>query len=306
MAQPAWIEVALNGPWGAALQPAAPYTVEAIVQAGIEAADQGAAIVHVHAYDAATGRQRDDWQIYARIIEGIRSRVDVIVYPTIPLAGSGLGVEAPDGAVARYRHIAELGQRGLIEWTVCDPGTVNIARFDRLERGDNGFVYLNPGDHVREGLQIAATHRIRPSLAVYEPGFTRLGTALAAAIGQVPTPIYRFMFSDAFAFGFPPRPYALQAHLALLAEVANGAPWMIAGLGVSIDPLIEIALHAGGHLRIGLEDAPLGATLTNRELLTGLVTRVRALGHEPAHATEIRRALQTIDRIMAPGPGSAP
>ena len=81
-----WIEAAVNGPWGRERQPGIPITVEEIIADGLAAASAGAAIVHVHAYDPATGRQRDQWETYARIIE--RAKVDVIVYPTIPLAGS--------------------------------------------------------------------------------------------------------------------------------------------------------------------------------------------------------------------------
>lgn len=291
-----WIEVALNGPWGPDLQPGAPITAESIIRDGIAAAKAGAAILHFHAYDEATGRQKDDWQLYARIIEGIRSRVDVIVYPTIPLAGSGLGSYEPSAAADRYRHVDELGRRGLIEWTVCDPGTVNFTRYEGLAKGDVGFVYLNPGEHIREGLRIAAAHRIRPSFAIYEPGFTRLGAGLVAAAGNVPTPVYRFMFSDEFAWGFPPREYGLEAHLALLSEFASGAPWMVAGLGVDIEPLIEATLDRGGHLRTGLEDAPLGTGRTNADLLDRLLERVRRMGHEPAPAGEVRRNLHLADQ----------
>jgi 3-keto-5-aminohexanoate cleavage enzyme len=41
----------------------------------------GATIIHTHAYDGG-GPQTFDWQVYARIIEGIRSQVDVSVYPS--------------------------------------------------------------------------------------------------------------------------------------------------------------------------------------------------------------------------------
>jgi uncharacterized protein (DUF849 family) len=293
--QRTWIEVALNGPWGRELQPGAPVTVDGIINEGVVAAGEGAAIVHFHAYDEATGRQRDDWELYARIIEGIRSRVDVIAYPTIPLAGSGLGSFEPTGARERYRHVDELGRRGLIEWAVCDPGSVNFGRFDRIREGDPGFVYLNPGDHVREGLRIAAEHRIRPSFAIYEPGFSRLGAALAGAQGGVPTPVYRLMFSDEFAWGFPPRSYGLEAHLTLLAEVAPDAPWMIAGLGVDIEPLMDEALDRGGHLRVGLEDARFGTDRLNRDLVGEAAGKVRASGRELATAAEIREALRLLD-----------
>lgn len=302
--QPAWIEAALNGPWGPALQPGAPVAVQAIIEEGVAAAAAGAAVLHFHAYDEATGRQRDDWEIYARIIDGIRSRVDVIAYPTIPLAGSGLGTHEPADARDRYRHVEELARRGLIEWAVCDSGTVNFARFDRIAAGDPGFVYLNPGEHVREGLRIAAEHRLHPSFAIYEPGFSRLGAAFAARQGGVPTPIYRFMFSDEFAWGFPPRRYALDAHRALLAEVAPGAPWMVAGLGVDIAPLLRDALDLGGHVRVGLEDSPFGETRTNLALVESAVAAVVACGRRPATAAEVRAALASApgrDRGAEPG-----
>ncbi len=119
-----WLEAALNGPWTRARQPRIPVTVDEIISDGIACAQAGAAIVHLHAYDEATGKQKDDWQIYARIIEGIRARCDAIVYPTIPIAGSGFAGELTS-AQDRYAHLAELAKRGLVEWAVVDPGSVN-------------------------------------------------------------------------------------------------------------------------------------------------------------------------------------
>src|SRR4029077_17905551 len=72
---PVWLEAALNGPWGRDLQPGIPVTVAEIIAEGIACAEAGAAIVHIHAYDAATGRQKDDPELYAAIIAGIRDRV---------------------------------------------------------------------------------------------------------------------------------------------------------------------------------------------------------------------------------------
>jgi 3-keto-5-aminohexanoate cleavage enzyme len=282
-----WIEAALNGPWGRARQPAIPISVDEIVADGIAAAEAGAAIIHLHAYDVATGQQRDDWEIYARIIEGIRARVDAIVYPTIPIAGSGFAGELRSPQ-ERYAHIEALAQRGLIEWAVVDPGSTNITRFDEVARGASGFVYQNPDTHLHEGLRICAAYGVRPSYAIYEPGFTRLGAAAAAVTPRLPTPLYRFMFADEFTFGFPPKAAYLDAHLALLAETEPGAPWMVAGLGVDIRPLIAPAVARGGHVRIGLEDQPWGATVSNRALVEEAVRMVRGTGGEPATAKEVR------------------
>ena len=114
MARETWIEVALNGPWGQERQSGSPIAVADIVEQAVACANAGAAILHLHAYDETTGRQRDDWQIYARIFEGIRSRADVSAYPTIPLAGASFTGQA-ESARARYHHVEELAKRGLVE-----------------------------------------------------------------------------------------------------------------------------------------------------------------------------------------------
>jgi uncharacterized protein (DUF849 family) len=284
-----WLEAALNGPWMRARQPRIPISVGEIVADGIACAQAGAAIIHAHAYDETTGRQKDDWEIYARIIEGIRAKCDVIVYPTIPIAGSGFAGDLT-GAGMRYAHLAELAKRGLAEWAVVDPGSVNIAAFDGIAQDDTGFVYQNPGDHIVEGLRICAKHRVRPSFAIYEPGFTRLGAALTARFSDLPMPVYRFMFSDRFAFGFPPAAHHLDAHLALLNEVSPGAPWMVAGLGVDIGPLIAPAVSRGGHVRAGLEDCPLGAETSNATLVEEAVRLIVAAGGSLADAAAIRHS----------------
>lgn len=289
MTRTTWIEAALNGPWGRERQPRIPITVDAIVADGIAAAKAGAAIIHVHAYDEASGRQRDDADLYARIVEGIRAEVDAIVYPTLPLRGSAFA-DGPGGAAERFAHVEALARRGLIEWSVVDPGSVNFATYRDVAEGRTGFVYANAEDDVRMGLAVCERHGLRPSYAIYEPGFTRLGAALAATYPGLPRPIYRLMLSDDFAWGFPPRPYALDAHLALLAECAPGADVMVGGLAVSLDALLPAILERDMHVRTGLEDARLGLDRSNLDLVESCVRAVRAAGHEPATAADVRRA----------------
>jgi uncharacterized protein (DUF849 family) len=229
-----WVEAALNGPWGRGIQPGIPVSVAEIVADGIACAEAGAAIIHLHAYDETTGRQKDDWQIYARIIEGIRARHDVIVYPTLPLAG-GPDVRAPMDAETRFAAVRELAKRKLIEWTVVDPGSVQFSSLTKLEGSDEtGFLYENPESHFRCGLALCAEEGLHPSYAIYEPGFLRTGAALAKRYG-CPAPVYRFMFSDGFSFGFPPESYAVDAYLSLLQGCVNDPVWMAAGGGAHVE-----------------------------------------------------------------------
>ena len=123
-----WIEAALNGAWSRALQPGIPDTIEAIIAEGIACARAGATIIHTHAYDGG-GPQTYDWQVYARIIEGIRAQVDVPVYPSYPPISTtniDASLSVADAAV-RFAHIEALAARGLLDFAVIDPGSVNLT-----------------------------------------------------------------------------------------------------------------------------------------------------------------------------------
>lgn len=291
MSQRVWLEVAVNGPWSRRRQPNIPVSQDEIVADAIACAEAGAAVVHLHAYDPTTGRQRDDYEIYAPLITRIRQAVDVVCYPTIPFAGSG-DSPAPMSAADRFAAVEKLLKAGLIEWAVVDPGSTNLAHYTDIAAARSGFVYANPEAHIRYGLELARRHAMTPSYAIYEPGFLRLGAALHRVSGGAPTPIYRFMLSRDMAFGFPPVDWALDAYLRLLALEAPGAPWMVAGLGVDIEPLIEMAVRRGGHVRVGLEDAPLGCPSTNRALVEAARRRIEAAGGALATTTQMREALK--------------
>jgi len=289
--KPVWLEVAINGPWSRDLQPLAPRSDDAIIADGIACAGAGASIIHLHIFDATGDRQVDDAAQYEKIIRAIHAETGAIVYGTLPFHASS--ADRPLTAVERYAAVEELAKRGAIEWSIVDPGSVNISSFQAIREGREGFVYLNPEDHIRWGLTLARDHGFTPSYAIYEPGFLRQGAALHAAMPGTPRPVYRFMFSEAYSFGFPPKQFALDAYLNLMAEAARGAPWMVAGLGVDITPMIGPAVNAGGHVRVGLEDAPVRDTRSNLDWVAIAVDEVENAGGRVATPDEVRAALTT-------------
>lgn len=138
MKEPTWLEVALNGPWSRARQPNIPVSADEIVEAALGCASEGASIIHFHAYDPASGRQRDG----------------------------------------------------------------------------------------------------------------------------------------------------------LLALEQPGAPWMVAGLGVELGSLIGAAVERGGHVRVGLEDAPMGFESDNLSLVRRARRRIEQAGGELANASQVRQRLR--------------
>jgi uncharacterized protein (DUF849 family) len=284
-AAPVWLEVALNGTWGTGRQPLAPVTTEQLVAEAVACVDAGAAVVHLHSFDDA-GRPREAYELYAPVLEAVRAARDAVCYPTVPMGP----VPAADAAAGRQRYavVDRLAAAGLAEWAVVDPGSLVVATAEELAAGGDGFLYANGAADVRAGLEVCARHRLVPSFAVYEPGFTRLGALLRRP--DAPRPVHRFMFSDTFGFGFPPAAWALEAHLRLLELCDPGAPWMVAGLGVELGELADAAVERGGHVRVGLEDAPLGCRRTNVELVRDAVARIEAAGRRVATPAEVRAA----------------
>ncbi len=291
MAHKTWLEVAVNGPWGKRRQAKLPVTVEEIVSDAAACVKAGAAIIHFHSYDVKTGRQKDDPELYAAIVAGIRERCDAIVYPTLPDDNSK-DIDGSTGVEARFAALKGLADRGLCEWGALDPGSMNFAHERDLKAGRDGFLYANTAAHVRAGLRISAEHGVPMAYACYEPGFIRMGARLAAEQPGAGQPIYRLMFSDHFTFSYPPREYALTAFHELLKEEAPNAPWMIAGLDVDLMPILAQAVRLGGHVRVGLEDARHGSTQTNLEITEAAVKAIKAAGGALATPNEVRATLK--------------
>ena len=104
---------------------------------------------------------------------------------------------------------------------------------------------------------------------------------------HTPTPVYRLMLSDEFAFGFPPKAYALEAYAALFSDLGLKVPVMVAGLGVDITHLIPDIVGRGWHIRVGLEDAAFGCASSNVDLVQIAVALVQRSGGRVAQASEL-------------------
>ena len=116
--------------------PHVPVTPEQIATSAIEAAEAGAAVVHIHVRDPETGRGARDPQLYKQVVDQIRaSGVDVVLNLTAGMGGDLVlgGDEAPlpvDAAATDLVGAAErLAHVELLRPEICtlDCGSMNFA-----------------------------------------------------------------------------------------------------------------------------------------------------------------------------------
>ena len=65
------------------MSPYLPVTPDQIAQSALEAAEAGAAIVHLHARDPQTGRPTQDPALYAQFLPRIKAASDVVILSLI-------------------------------------------------------------------------------------------------------------------------------------------------------------------------------------------------------------------------------
>ena len=178
---------------------------------------------------------------------------------------------------------------------------MNIVAFALDGAIDPGFVYANPPDHVREGLHVCRDYGIRPSYALYEPGFTRLGAALAAEYpGTAAAGLsLHVQLTSSRGIRRPNRMPSMQHRSLLRACDAAPAMRMVGGpRGRHRTAGRRCNGTRRKHLRVGLEDAhrqPSGPRSTGRE-------RGAARRRSPARSPQANGPLPRRARHNARGP----
>jgi uncharacterized protein (DUF849 family) len=287
-ADPVIIEVALNGITSRRTNPTVPVSPDELTSAAIGCIDAGATIVHTHAHDL-TAAPTDRTEEYARCYRAVLAeRPDTVLYPT-----TGVGPTVAE----RYAHVGMLASERLIRATFVDPGSVNLGGV-----GSDGlpppleYVYTNTFADIRYAFDLAAQHRLGPSIALFEPGFLQVVLAYHEA-GALPSgTLVKLYFAGGgyltpgrALWGVPPIPEGLDLFLAMLGD--TGIPWAIAVVGgdVLTSPITRLALERGGHLRVGLEDDPTAPD--NVDLVRRAAELCAAAGRTVATAEECVKLL---------------
>jgi len=254
-----------------------PVTPRQIADSAIEAARAGAAVVHIHVRDPATGRGSRDVALYREAVERVRAAdVDAVVNLTAGMGGDLVlgGVDAPlpldadgtdmAGAAERLAHVAELRP----EICTLDCGSMNFAA-----GGD--YVMTNTPAMLRAMAARVQALGVRPELEVFDFGHLVMVEDLIRE-GLIDDPAL-IQLCMGIPYGAPNDPGTL---MALVRRLPPGAVFSAFSIGRMQLPYVALAVLAGGNVRVGLEDnlyLSRGRLATNAELVERAVTILEAM-----------------------------
>ncbi len=227
-----------------------PVTPEQIAKDCIEAAEAGAAIVHIHVRDPITGAAARDVDSYSEVVERVRSsKVDVVINLTAGMGGDlvigsthqplPLDPEGTDlvGASERLEHVKQL------EPEICtlDCGTMNF--------GEGNYVATNTTDTLREMARLVQAMGVKPEIEVFDTGHLWQAKSLVEA-GLIDDPVMVQM-----CMGIP---WGAPSDLNTFMAMVNNVPehWIFSAFSIGRQqlPYVALAAIAGGNVRVGLED----------------------------------------------------
>ncbi|WP_375779374.1 3-keto-5-aminohexanoate cleavage protein [Bradyrhizobium sp. ma5] len=288
MSNPTIITCALTGAGDTVgKSPAVPVTPKQIADQGIEAAKAGAAVVHIHVRDPATGAPSVELALYAEVVERLRaSSTDVVINltsgPGSLYAADGLllqpapGVNPPMTPQQRLDHILKLKP----EICSLDAATLNFGRIAMVNLvGDLEFMGRTISDAG-----------IKPEIEVFDLGHIRLAKHLIEA-GVLRAPAF-FQFCLGVSWGAPAQRDVLQLMRDMLPP---GSLWSAFGIAYDQFKIAAAACELGGHVRVGLEDnlyiAKGKLASSNAELVEEAARVVTRQGSRPASPKEARKLL---------------
>ena len=272
-----------------------PITPKQIADSAIEAAQVGAAIVHIHVRDPENGAPSRDLSLYREVVERVRaSDTDVVLNLTAGMGGDlvfgsperPLPLDAAQtdmvGASERLVHIREL----LPEICTLDCGTMNFALGD--------YVMANTPDILRAMAKQLQILNVRPEIEVFDTGHLVLAKRLAEEeLLDDPVMIQLCM---GIPYGAPDDPRTVQAMVDAVPE-----NWIFStfSIGRMQLPFVAQAVLAGGNVRVGLEDnlhLSKGELATNRQLVIRARTILEAMNIRILGPAEVRKKLRLTRR----------
>ncbi|GLQ05144.1 3-keto-5-aminohexanoate cleavage protein [Sneathiella chinensis] len=275
-----------------------PVTGEEIARHSVEAAEAGAAIIHLHARDPESGRPSSRAEDFMAFLPVINAGTDAVI--NISTGGSAL-MPLEERLAAPF----------IVEPEMCslNMGTMNFALYPLAERitdwkhnwekpfldNSDDLVFKNtPRDIAYVLDQMGRQRGARFEFECYDVGHLYMLRHFVDR-GLVQKPLFiQFVFGVLGGIGADPENLV---HMKRISDKLFGADYEFSVLAAGRHqiPLATMAATMGGHVRVGLEDnLYIGKgklAQSNAEQVAKIRTIVEALGREVASPAETRELL---------------
>jgi len=280
------------------MSPHLPVTPADIARQSIDAAQAGAAILHLHARDPETGKPTPDPDRFMQFLPTIKQNTDAVVNIT---TGGGLGMSMEDRLAAANRAKPEVASLNM--------GSMNFGAFQLADKFDwkhdwekpylestYGMIYSNTFEQIERIMrELGHQHGTRFEFECYDVG--HLYTLKFFADQGLVEPPFLIQCVLGVQGGIGQKPDHL-LHMKNTADGLFGDDYLLSVLAIGRHQLKYLTLSAllGGSVRVGLEDnlfiAKGELATSNAEAVRKVRTVVEALDLEIASPDEAREMLK--------------
>jgi len=239
------------------MSPHLPVTPEEIADAAVEAAEAGAAIVHLHARDSETGQPDQRPEAFTPFLSVIKQRSNVVINITTGGAPTMLVEERVKPAAAFKPEVASLNM-----------GSMNFGLYPMLNRfkefkydwerpyleGSRDRIFRNTFADIEYILTTCAENGTRFEIECYDIGHLY---TLAHFVdrGLIQPPLFvQSVFGLLGGIGGHPED-VMQMKRTADRLFGDRYRWSVLGAGRNQLPIAAMAAAMGGNVRVGLEDS---------------------------------------------------
>ncbi|HUW64580.1 MAG TPA: 3-keto-5-aminohexanoate cleavage protein [Spirochaetia bacterium] len=281
------------------MSPYLPITPEEIAQNAIDAANAGAASVHIHARNPENGMSTPDLNIFREIVTRIKAQNKEVLICLTTGGGVGQTVDQRVAVVPEFQPDLATMNAGSLNWGLF-PLAEKIKEFkyaweyDFLSQSKGG-IFQNTFESMEKILKAMYDNGTKPELEIYDvSNLYNLAYLVQAGIAR--KPIF-LQFVTGILGGINSTPYDIM-NLHTTADRLFGRDeyqWSVIGAGRTEFPVATMGLMLGSHVRVGMEDnlylSRKVLARNNAELVEKMVRIMREFDYEPATPGEAREIL---------------
>lgn len=279
-----------------------PLTPKQIADDAVQAAEAGAAVVHIHARKDVTGEPTPSLPIFREIITDIKKRSNVVINITTGGAGT------PD---ERIKVVPEFKP----EMATLNCGSLSGTAIQVYERAKDkikydwekaflsreNFIFENTYKMMREYSQACRENNTRPEIEIWDIGQIS-AVRFMLDRNYITSPVHLQFVMGALS-GMPATLGTLVFVYDRAREVLGNFTWSVAAVGKDQISIGSAALTLGGNVRVGLEDSLYAGygrmARSSAEQVERIVNIAREMSILPATPDEVRQmlSLKGIDKV---------